>query len=180
MMLQGKNIRLRAYDTRDKAQEILTLINTQDVLINLRPTTPFPFTIKDEEDFLNSQSAMNNTYNFAIEKIADCQYIGGCGINELDLKNSKCTVGIFLAKPFWNMGYGTDAMRTLIHFIFQQIPVNKIKLNVFSFNTRAIKSYEKCGFRREAVLKEELFRNGEYHDDVVMSIFRRDYDENIY
>ena len=176
-MLQGEKIRLRAYDSRDNAQEVLELINNEEVLFNTRPTTPYPFTFKDEENFLGSQSALNNIYNFAIERLSDGQYLGGCGINNLDLKNSKCIVGIFLAKDFWNMGYGTDAMKALVHFIFGQIPVNKISLHVFSFNSRAIRSYEKFGFVKEAVLKEELFRNGKYHDTIIMSIFRRDYDE---
>ena len=179
MMLEGKTVRLRSYDSRDNAQEILNLINTQEVLLNLTNTIPFPFTYEDEIAFLKGQSASNDRYNFAIETIADRQYIGGCGINEMDLKNSVCTVGIFLGHPYWNQGYGTDAMKLLIHFIFEQIPIRKIKLYVFSFNKRAIKSYEKCGFSEEAVLKEELFRNGEYHDRIVMSLFRENYYENI-
>ena len=175
MNLEGNAIRLREYNSRDNAQEILDLINSQEVLLNLRHTIPYPFTYEDELKFLKDQSAMNDCYNFAIETIKDSKYIGGCGINEMDLKNSNCIVGIFLAKPFWNKGYGTDAMKTLIHFIFEQIPVQKIKLRVFSFNKRAIRSYEKCGFKVEAVLKKELYRNGEYHDDIIMSIFRDSY-----
>lgn len=176
-MLEGKLVKLRSYDSNDDPQKIMELINSQEVLLNSRPTIPFPFTFKDEKTFVDSQSAFKNEYNFAVETLQDKEYIGGCGINNLDFNNSVCTVGIFLGKPFWNQGYGTDAMKTLIHFIFNQIPVNKIKLQVFSFNERAIKSYEKCGFKKEAVLKEELFRNGEYHDDIIMSIFRRDYND---
>ncbi len=177
MMLEGKLIKLRAYDSNDNPQKILELINSQEVLLNLRPTIPFPFTFTDEKTFIDSQSALKNEYNFAIETLENKEYIGGCGINNLDFNNSVCTVGVFLGKSFWNRGYGSDAMKTLIHFIFNQIPVNKIKLQVFSFNERAIRSYEKCGFKIEAVLKEELFRNGKYHDDIIMSIFRRDYND---
>lgn len=176
MLLEGKKVRLRGYESQDDPQEALDLINSQEVLLNLRPTTPLPFTLSDEEAFIKKQSAMGETYDFIIETLADKQKIGGCGINGLDLRNSHCTVGIYLAKPYWNQGYGTDAMKTLIHFIFSEIPVNKIKLNVFENNKRAIKSYENCGFHKEAVLKEELFRNGAYQDIFVMSLFRRDYD----
>ncbi len=50
--------------------------------------------------------------------------------------------------------------------------IRKVKLEVYSFNDRAIRSYEKCGFKREGVLREEIFRFGKYHDIIVMSVFR--------
>ena len=53
--------------------------------------------------------------------------------------------------------------------------INKIKLNVFSFNERAKKCYERCGFKVEGVLKQELFRNGKYYDEYVMAMFLEDW-----
>jgi len=54
--------------------------------------------------------------------------------------------------------------------------LRKIKLYVFSFNKRAIRSYEKCGFKTEATLKEELYRDGQYQDVYIMSIFKKDFE----
>ncbi|MGG7142515.1 GNAT family N-acetyltransferase [Clostridium nigeriense] len=53
--------------------------------------------------------------------------------------------------------------------------MNKIKLMVFSFNKRAISSYKKLGFREEALLKNEIYRNGKYYDEIPMAIFKDDW-----
>ncbi|MBN2259690.1 MAG: GNAT family N-acetyltransferase [Clostridiales bacterium] len=174
-MLNGNLVKLRAYDSTDNPQSIINISNNSDVLENLRGTIPYPFTYEDEVNFIKSNSSSKLTYNFAIEALDSKEYIGGCGINALDLLNSHCTVGIFIGAPYLNKGYGTDAMKVLVHFIFENISVNKIKLHVFSFNKRAIRSYEKCAFKTEAILRKEIFRHGEYHDDIIMSIFREDY-----
>lgn len=88
-------------------------------------------------------------------------------------------VGIFIGdKNYWNKGYGTDAMRILIRFIFEQMNINKIKLNVYEFNPRAVRCYEKCGFKKEGTLRQEIFRDGKYYDQYIMSILREEYYNN--
>lgn len=63
-------------------------------------------------------------------------------------------------------------MRVLLAFVFDQMNINKAKLNVYSFNKRAIKSYTKCGFQIEGTLRQEIFRDGAFHDEIVMGILR--------
>ena len=53
--------------------------------------------------------------------------------------------------------------------------IRKIKLNVFSFNIRAQKCYEKCGFKAEGILKDEIFKEGKYYDEIIMSLFSNEY-----
>jgi len=53
--------------------------------------------------------------------------------------------------------------------------INKIKLDVYSFNIRAIKCYEKLGFKQEGTLRKEIFREGKYHDILVYGMFRDEF-----
>lgn len=174
-MYKGEKIRLREYKKEDikLAQEY---VNDSEIKRLLNPGIPFLYTYEDEEKWYENLSASKDTYNFAIETLEDKKYIGGCGINEVDWKNSYVVVGIFIGdKDYLGKGYGTDAMKVLMHFIFEQMNIHKIKLNVFSFNKRAIKSYEKCGFKVEGILRDELFVDGKYHDEVSMGILREEY-----
>jgi len=176
--LESSKIRLRAY-RREDIKDALSFINDPEVSEYLRPGIPFPMKLENEEKWYESIDPMSTSnYSFAIETKDKSLYIGGCGINETDWKNSWCVVGIFLGKRYWNKGYGTDAMKTLVNFIFNEMNMNKIKLNVYSFNKRAVKSYEKCGFVTEGILKQEFFRNGQYHDEYIMSILKSDYIKN--
>lgn len=174
-MYKGEKIRLREYKKEDikLAQEY---VNDSEIKKLLNPGIPFLYTYEDEEKWYENLSASKDTYNFAIETLEDKKYIGGCGINEVDWKNSYVVVGIFIGdKDYLGKGYGTDAMKVLMNFIFEQMNIHKIKLNVFSFNKRAIKSYEKCGFKVEGILRDELFVDGKYHDEVSMGILREEY-----
>ncbi|KLO21664.1 acetyltransferase [Marinitoga sp. 1197] len=174
-MYEGKLIRLRAY-SKDDIANILEYINDFDVKKYLMPGIPLPFRYEDELKWYEKLNPMKaDNYSFAIERKEDNKYIGGCGIVSVDWKNSVTTVGIFLGKPFWNKGYGTDAMKVLINFIFNEMNVNKVKLHVFSFNKRAIKSYEKVGFKIEGILREEIFREGKYHDEIIMGLLRNEW-----
>ncbi len=174
-MFTGSLVRLRAYRKEDAplAQEYM---NDPEMKLCLSPGVPYPFTLEDEEKWVATNSAMNDTYTFAIEALDSGEYIGGCGAHEIDWKNSKATVGIMIgSKKYLSRGYGTDAMKVLINFIFNEMNINKISLNVYAFNERAVKSYKKCGFIVEGVLRQEIFKNGNYHDELRMALLRGDW-----
>ncbi|GAA0126244.1 MULTISPECIES: GNAT family protein [Clostridium] len=174
-MYSGEKVKLREYKKEDirRAQKYM---NDPEIKKLLNSNIPYPITFEDEERWYEGLSVTKDTYNFAIETLEDNQYIGGCGINKIDWKNSVVVIGIFIGdKEYWNKGYGTDAINILIKFIFEQMNIRKIKLQVFSFNERAIRAYEKCGFKREGVLRQEIFRDGRYHDEIIMGLLRQEY-----
>jgi RimJ/RimL family protein N-acetyltransferase len=147
-MYYGEKVCLRAYKEEDIAVAT-KYVNDGELKRLLTPTIAFPMTKWEEEEWVKSQKA-NKTgeYNFAVEDIKTQSYIGGCGVNEVNWTVRVATVGIMIGdKNYWNKGYGTDAMRVLIKFIFENMNIRKIKLSVFSFNIRAQKCYEKCGFK---------------------------------
>ena len=176
-MYEGALVRLRPYG-KDDTETVWKYINDPEIKQYLAPGIPYPITLNDEEKWILSQSAMQDTYSFAIEDKDTCKYLGGCGINHVDWKNSHATVGIFIGdKEFHGKGYGTDAMRTLVKFIFNEMNIRKVKLEVYAFNERALRSYEKCGFKKEGSLREEIFRFGKFHDIIIMSVFRGEFIE---
>lgn len=174
-MYEGELIRLRAYK-KEEINQILEYVNDPEIKRFTTPMVPYPFTYEDEEKWLNSNSALNHTYSFAIESLNEGKYVGGCGINIVDWKNSNATLGIFIGdKNYWSKGFGTDAMTVLIKFVFYQMNIRKVKLSVYAFNERAIKCYEKCGFKKEGVLRDEIFKDGRYYDEIIMGILRDEY-----
>ena len=94
-MLEGKLVRLREYRKEDVVLAH-KYINDFEVKRLLVPGIPFPMRLEEEEKWYDSQSAFKDTYNFAIESLESGEYLGGCGINEVDWKNSVAVVGIFL------------------------------------------------------------------------------------
>lgn len=173
-MIIGKNVNLRAYEKEDDIGKIQKMINDPEVLMNLRPKLPMPFSYLDEKKFVESQTSFDKDYNFAVAN-KDNDYMGGCGIMDISWVDSVASVGIWLGKKYINKGYGTEALSLLVKFAFESLNIRKIKLNVFGFNERAIKSYEKVGFHVEAVLKNEIFRHNQYWDEFIMTFYKEDF-----
>ena len=173
-MYTGKLVRLRAYRNED-AERAWQFITDPEIKTYLTTRVPFPETFEDERKWVERQTAYrdDSTYNFAIETLEDSLYIGSCGINELNWSSSFAVVGIMIGdRDYWDRGYGGDAMHVLIRFCFEQMNLNKVSLNVYSLNPRAIRCYEKLGFKKEGVLRQELYRNGAYHDVIHMGLLR--------
>ena len=75
----------------------------------------------------------------------------------------------------WGKGYGTEATRTILSFAFNELNLHRVELEVYDFNARAIRTYEKAGFRHEGTRRKALFRDGSYHDVHVMGILREEF-----
>ena len=79
-------------------------------------------------------------------------------------------------KECWGRGYGTDALRTLVRFGFEEMNLNRIALDVYDFNERAIASYLKTGFAEEGRRRKDIYRDGRYVDVVMMSVLRAEWE----
>lgn len=114
---------------------------------------------------------------FSIYTIEDQpKHIGSIGYRELDIISRRCTVGIGIGeKDYWSKGFGTDAMKILIHYLFQTMNLNRIQLDTWSGNVQAIRSYEKCGFVREGQLRNDAFIDGKYYDTIVMGLLKEEF-----
>jgi len=67
-------------------------------------------------------------------------------------------------------GYGTDALKTLVRYLFDKFDLNRIWIVARANNPRSIRAYEKAGFIQEGVHREEDYFNGEFVDCVYYSI----------
>lgn len=172
-MYYGEKVCLRAY-REDDLERICKLINDAELKKFLVTNIPFPQTEWEEENWVKSHKQNSDgEYEFAIEATKTNKYIGGCSVRKVNWLSRTAEVGIMIAdKDYWGNGYGTDAMKVLIKFIFENMNIRKIKLCVFSFNERAKKCYEKCGFKVEGVLKDEIFKDGKYYDEILMAAFK--------
>lgn len=77
-------------------------------------------------------------------------------------------------KDYWSKSYGSIAVKKMVEHGFNDLNLHRIYLTVLSDNIRAIKSYEKSGFKSEGVLRDSVFKGGDYHDMVIMSRLKSD------
>jgi RimJ/RimL family protein N-acetyltransferase len=176
-MIEGREVRIRAIEKRD-IDEIMKWINDPEVKSNL--LMRYPVSQYQEERWIETALATDNQRNktFALET-KDGVYLGGIGLQKIDWENSNAEVGIVIGKKeYWNKGYGTDAMLAILDFAFNQMNLHRVYLRVFEFNQRGIRSYEKCGFQKEGVLRQDRYRQGRYYNTIMMGILKEEFRQN--
>ena len=138
-------------------------------------------TLEGERKFLEENA--NAEATFSIITLDGDKLIGNVGLARLHQTHRTATLGIFIGdKEFLNEGYGTEAIRLLLDYGFNYMNLHSINLNLMSFNIRAQKCYEKCGFKETGRIRESRFINGRYYDVITMDIladeFQGDYIKN--
>lgn len=173
-MIIGKKVRLRAIE-REDLPTFVRWFNDQEVTRYLQMSGPL--SLAQEERWFQSKLEDEKNTVLAIETL-DGVHIGNLGLHNVDYRNRHAQLGIVIGeKEYWNQGYGTDAVRTALYYAFDELNLNRVFLRVYAYNQRAIRCYEKCGFRHEGTLRQDFFRNGEYHDTLIMGILRQEFNE---
>src|SRR3989344_3024116 len=168
VFLKGKQVSLRPVEKED-VPNLERWINDEEVRRNL--LVFLPMNKADEEAWVASLSKNKGT-DILLIIVAQNKSIGSIGIHKISLNNRTAEIGINIGeKRYWNKGYGTEAIMLLLRYAFNTLNLRKICLEVFAFNKRAIVCYKKCGFEEEGLLKKQFFRDGEYHDAILMAIF---------
>ena len=72
-------------------------------------------------------------------------------------------------------GFGTEAIKPVLKFVFEELNLNRLQLEVFSHNKRGIRAYEKIGFKKEGVLRDSLNYKGKFSDEIIMSVLKEEY-----
>ncbi len=174
-LLQGERVHLTAI-RRDDIDTYKKWFTNPEFLRLKSGGVAAPRTQERLEQWLDATAKDKDSYNFSIRLREDDRLLGNCDV-EIESQNSRHGwVGIFIGEPDdWGKGYGTEAMSILVRFGFMELNLHRITLNVFAYNERGIKSYEKVGFVHEGTNREALYRDGTYHDVHVMGILRRDW-----
>lgn len=119
---------------------------------DLRPLTPF-----QAQGYFSSIVLPNSAHGtaWAIHENTTGNLIGTTAVTEIDERRGECLFRIVIGeKPVWSMGYGTDATRLVVAEAFERLTLRAVNLEVFAHNPRAIRSYEKVGFRETGRTEE--------------------------
>ncbi len=105
------------------------------------------------------------------------EFVGRIDYEHLDPVDRTVELMIMLGDPATRgRGLGGDALRTLIRHLFTDRQVERVWLTVLAWNSVAIRAYEKIGFVRECVRREDVWIDGAWHDQLVMGLLRREFE----
>jgi len=177
-MIVGEKVRLRPIE-RDDLPRYVEWFADPEVRRHLALYLPFSLA-QEERWFENLLERLERREDVVLAiETAEGVHIGNVGLHRIDWKNRNAELGIAIGeRSYWNQGYGTDAIRTLLGLAFREMNLHRVFLRVDADNARGIRCYEKAGFRREGVLREAVFKEGAYHDQYIMSILQSEFEAN--
>jgi RimJ/RimL family protein N-acetyltransferase len=176
----GKLVRLSAFDPEEMSKtfprwylnsEYVRLLNSSARPMQ-SPKAELKWMEKDAEEM------SPGSYYFSIRTLAEDKLIGELNLDVINWSGRDAFVGLGIGETeYWSKGYGTDVMNVLLRFAFIEVNLRRVTLTVFEYNPRAIRSYEKAGFRHEGRLRSLLNREGRRWDEIFMGILREEWME---
>ncbi len=176
----GNLVRLSAYDPEELSKALPRWNRNSEysrLLSSSLMPMPSPRMVNSwiEKEVLEFSPA---SYFFSIRTLADDRLIGDLSLDVVDWSGRDAFVGLGIGEPeYWGKGYGTDVMNVLLRFAFLEINLWRVTLTVFEYNPRAIRSYEKAGFRHEGRERKFLNKEGRRWDMLFMGILREEWME---
>ena len=171
-MIRGERLYLRAIE-RDDLQRCHDWMNDEDLRATLAQR--YPISLAREADWIERATRGQDPSHltFAICLFEGDRHIGNCSLEGIDRDNAVATFGILIGeRDCRGRGLGEEATRTLCRYAFDELNLQKIRLDVYAANENAVKTYERAGFRKEGLLREEAYRKGRRIDVIRMGLLR--------
>lgn len=175
-MIPGERINLRAVERTDAAllyrwsndPAVMAYWGAPDHTVSLAEVQ------RRVEDYLQDEAELGRPVCLMIETLDD-EAIGQIVFGRYRPLARSVELSIMIGEPTrWGQGYGTDALRAAVAACFAAWNLHRIWLRSEAGNERARRLYARCGFVREAVLREAAYVDGEYEDVVVFGLLRTD------
>lgn len=163
MHIFGEKIILRAIEAKDN-EMLRSLVNDPETEIMIGGSS-WPVSKDEQMEWYERQKKEKNILRCIAASISTDEALGAVILSDIDSKNGTAEIHIKMDKESGRgKGYGTDALKTLCHYGFQELRLHCIYARVLSSNAISKKLFEKCGFEREGVLRARVYKGGKYHD----------------
>jgi RimJ/RimL family protein N-acetyltransferase len=145
-------------------------------LLDTEPMTMYSLQARKGFSERAASALPTNVVIFHLRTLADDRLIGFMELREINYQHGDAWLGMAIGdRENWNQGYGSDALRLLARYAFDELGLKRITLDVFAYNRRAVRAYEKVGFRIEGVERGAVLREGQRSDIVVMGLLQDDW-----
>jgi RimJ/RimL family protein N-acetyltransferase len=171
--LIGTQVYLRPLEKAD-APFTAFFFNDPEVRRNVRRY--HPQNEQMQEEYIQNKSQDEHVLVLGIVVRATDRLIGITSLHEIDFRNRRSCFGLVIGvQEEWGKGHGTEATGLMVGHAFETLNLNRVWLNVFENNPAGIRIYEKIGFRREGILRQDAFHSGRYWDTYIMAILREEW-----
>ena len=117
---------------------------------------------------------------YTVKLVDTKSFIGVAGLVNFDMLNQSSEFSLYLDPKEQGKGYAQDALKTLCNHGFRNLNLNRIYGEVFSTNEVALKSFHKCGFVQEGILRQSYYRDGKFIDTHMIGLTKDMWQKNLW
>lgn len=141
------------------------------------PMVPLTIEAMEADYDKHHRELAKDSATFAVYERATLRPIGKAGLSHVNHMHRTAELGIVIGEPDCvGKGYGTEATRLLLDYAFTAVGLHNVFLRVFAYNTRAIRSYEKAGFKEIGRRREVQRIGGRVFDEVLMDCIATEFE----
>ena len=169
----GKSIKLRATESRD-----IALFQMMDDLVAKHvDAIPFPQSRERQQAWVDKEALpkLGDSFRWTAEN-AERTAVGTIEVFSCNRKYGTFKYGIAVAEPFRQRGYAKEMILMVLRYYFQEMGYQKATPHVYSFNEPSIKLHERLGFVREGRLRNMVFTNGRYYDEIYFGMTKQEFE----
>ncbi|MGW0823624.1 GNAT family N-acetyltransferase [Streptomyces sp. NPDC002845] len=172
-VLTGEKVLLRPLAEDDVP--VMARILSDPEVIRLTGSPAETFGLDRLRSWYGTRNDQTDRLDLGIVDRASGELVGEAALNEWDAWNRSCCFRILVGPGGRDRGLGTEAVRLVVGYAFEQLGLHRVSLYVFTHNPRARRAYEKAGFVAEGVEREALWQGGEWIDAVRMSVLEHEW-----
>ncbi len=170
MLLVDNNIKLRAIEHKDATllQEMINDPEMEKMVVGWS----LPVAEHKQIEWINGLKANDMRFIIEVDGIA----IGMASITGFDFKNAIANLNIKIKDgDFKGKGIGTRTIKLLIKYCYDELNLNCLTANILEYNIISQKMFEKCGFKKDGILRSRVYKMGKYHNILSYSLIRSEY-----
>lgn len=157
----------------DDAPALAEILNDKKIHDNLEDGLPFPYTVKDAEEYISAMLSADKNKSFAFAIICDGNVAGSISVFRRDNIHRKTgELGYYLGEKYWNKGVTTAAVKAICKLVFENSDIIRIFAEPFARNGASCRVLEKSGFTCEGVLKANAIKNGIVEDTKMYALIK--------
>jgi len=175
-MLKGKKVGLTSIE-REHLKQLMDWRNKPECRKHYREYRELNTAMQErwyEEKVLKDPA----TIMFSIKRLKDDELLGCCGLVYVNWVHRYADLSLYIG---WNdsyidnKGYAEESCRILFNYGFKELCLNKIWTEIYVFDDKKKKLYDKLGFKIDGILRQNYFYDGKYWDSYILSILASDW-----
>lgn len=168
----NKRVYLRALEPEDYKVSIKW--RKDDEIWDMLGGTKYFVSEAYEKDWVEKTIFNSKDIKLAVCLVENDRYIGNVYMTDINMTNRSCHSHILIGeREYWGQGYANEALMLAVDYMFNERNIHRIQANVLESNIASLKMHEKCGYKVEGLLRDAVYKNGEYQNQYVLSLLRK-------